>query len=146
MSGKVQNYKNHKRFDYPTYLILFPLGLLLLAGAVTAWVRYASSSLTLWETILATALSIAVFTVSMKARSYALVAQDRAIRAEEALRYFILTGKRLPSTLLIDQIVALRFASDEEFPTLVDQAALEAVQSEQIKKSIRQWRADLHRV
>jgi hypothetical protein len=48
--------------------------------------------------------------------SFALRAQDRAIRAEENLRHFILTGKPFDSRLRMSQIIALRFAPDDEFP------------------------------
>jgi hypothetical protein len=55
-------------------------------------------------------------------RVFALRAQDRAIRAEENLRYFVLTGKLLPSNLRMGQIIALRFAPNEELIALVDRA------------------------
>ncbi len=79
-------------------------------------------------------------------RSFPLKAQDRAIRAEESLRYFILTGKRLDNRLRLSQIIALRFASDKEFPALAEQAISENLSSADIKKAIQHWRADHHRV
>lgn len=79
-------------------------------------------------------------------RSFPLKAQDRAIRAEEGLRYFILTGKRLDNRLRLSQIIALRFASDKEFPALAEQAVSENLSSADIKKAIQHWRADHHRV
>ena len=60
------------------------------------------------------------------ARIFPLKAQDRAIRAEESLRYYILTGKRLDPRLTMSQIVGLRFASDAEFPDLARKAADES--------------------
>ena len=68
--------------------------------------------------------------------------QDRAIRAEESLRYFILTGKPLNKNLKINQIIALRFASDEEFEILVTKAVTENLTSNQIKQLIQNWRPD----
>jgi hypothetical protein len=79
-------------------------------------------------------------------RIFALKAQDRAIRAEENLRHFALTGKLLPATLRIGQIVALRFASDEEFVALAIKAAAENLSVKQIKESINNWKADTYRV
>ena len=67
-------------------------------------------------------LVLTLISVSFHARSFALKAQDRAIRAEENLRYFILTGKRLDQALPLDRIIALRFASDEEFVALTARA------------------------
>jgi hypothetical protein len=79
-------------------------------------------------------------------RIFALKAQDRAIRAEENLRHFALTGKLLPSSLRIGQIVALRFAADEEFAALAVKAAAENLTGKEIKQSIHNWKADTYRV
>ncbi len=146
MSNAVQNYKNHRRMEPATYYILLPLNLVVLAGIVTAWISYADLRITLWEALLASSAGIALFTVSMKARSFAIIAQDRAIRAEETLRYFILTGQRLPNGLSNAQIIALRFASDEEVVSLVKRAVNESLTANQIKQAIQTWRADTHRV
>ena len=51
-------------------------------------------------------------------RMFALKAQDRAIRAEENLRHFVLTGKLLPASLRIGQIVALRLPPTMSLPLL----------------------------
>ncbi len=73
-------------------------------------------------------------------------AQDRAIRAEESLRYFILSGKAIDKRLTLSQIIALRFASDEEFLELAEKAAAGNLSNKDIKKAIQNWRADHHRV
>ena len=79
-------------------------------------------------------------------RMFALKAQDRAIRAEENLRHFVLTGKLLPASLSVGQIVALRFAPDAEFPALVEKAATNNLSGKEIKQSIQNWKADFYRV
>ena len=79
------------------------------------------------------------------ARGFALKAQDRAIRAEESLRYFVLTGKPLPGVLRMSQIIAIRFASDEELAALVQKAIDEKLSNKAIKQAIQNWRADHHR-
>lgn len=89
---------------------------------------------------------IALFLVGALTRIYALKAQDRAIRAEENLRHFILTGKALDARLRLGQIIALRFASDEEFPSLAAKAAEEKISPKEIKKSILHWRVDYYRI
>jgi len=80
------------------------------------------------------------------ARTFALTAQDRAIRAEESLRYYQLTGERLPKELRLSQIIALRFAPDEEFVPLAKQAIAEKLSAKDIKQAINNWKADYHRV
>ena len=79
-------------------------------------------------------------------RLFPLKAQDRAIRAEENFRYYLLTGKPLPDGLRMGQIIALRFASDEEFPALVTRALKENLRSKEIKQAIQKWKADNYRV
>ena len=84
--------------------------------------------------------------IAFKARGFALKAQDRAIRAEENFRYFMLTNKLPDSRLTMSQMIALRFAGDDEFEALAERAANEKLSSADIKKSIKNWRADFHRV
>lgn len=79
-------------------------------------------------------------------RVFPLKAQDRAIRAEENFRHFILSGKPLPVGLSIGQIVALRFASDGEFIELVQKALAENLTSKAIKLLIKNWKPDYYRV
>lgn len=80
------------------------------------------------------------------ARMFALKAQDRAARAEEKLRYFILAGKALPAELRMGQILALRFSNDDEFINLVDKVVANNLSADAIKKEIKNWRGDYHRI
>ncbi len=91
------------------------------------------------------ALSVSSLLFFWYARGFALKAQDRAIRAEENLRHFVLTGKLLDSSLTPSQITALRFAGDEEFLILAERAAKENLTIEEIKKAIVNWKGDYHR-
>jgi ABC-type amino acid transport substrate-binding protein len=79
------------------------------------------------------------------ARQFATKVQDRAIRAEENLRHFTLTGNLLDPRLRMSQIVALRFAPDLEFVGLVNRAIAENLSNGDIKKAIKDWRPDHHR-
>ena len=72
-------------------------------------------------------LSVSVIIAVFLGRFFALKAQDRAIRSEENLRHYILTGKKLPNELTVSQIIALRFASDEELPNLAEKASKEKI-------------------
>jgi hypothetical protein len=91
-------------------------------------------------------LLIAMLVLLFLARIFPLKAQDRAIRAEENLRHYVLTGKLLDARLTVPQITGLRFASDEEFPALAQRAASEDLSRDAIKRAVRNWRADTYRV
>jgi hypothetical protein len=67
------------------------------------------------------------------------------VRAEENLRHFVMTGKLMDPRLTIQQIVALRFASDEEFLALAAEAVEKNLDQKSIKMKIKNWRADTHR-
>ena len=91
-------------------------------------------------------LCIGVILIGYYARAFALKAQDRAIRAEENLRHFAITGKLLDKRLTINQVIALRFASDEEFVLLAQKAADDNMSNKEIKTAIKNWRGDYYRV
>jgi hypothetical protein len=91
-------------------------------------------------------LTFSVLMLSFFARTFALKAQDRAIHAEENLRHFAMTGKLLDPRLTVRQIIGLRFAPDGEFVALAARAVKENLSSENIKKAVKDWRADTYRV
>ena len=91
-------------------------------------------------------VSFILLSLYIHSRVFALRTQDRVIRAEENLRFFILTGNRLDARITTSQLIALRFASDEEFPSLVQKAVDESLSNDAIKKQIKKWRSDWHRV
>ncbi len=146
MRKREQNIANHRFFEPTTYFLLFPLMLILLAAIVVEWLEFVQSDQGIWQTVSISALQLTAIVLALRVRLYALTAQDRAIRAEEQIRHFALTGQLLDSRLTVQQIVALRFASDEEFPALAKRAADETLSSQQIKQAIQDWRADWHRV
>lgn len=139
-----QNFSNHARYDPLYHFIAAPLIVAGLIGSLvnlsrsTADNRYAASLLVV--------AFISLLLTGYLVRIYALKAQDRAIRAEESLRHYILTGKPIDKRLRLGQIIALRFASDDELPELAKTAAEEGLNNKQIKQSIRNWRADHRRV
>ena len=142
MDRKPQNYANHAKIDPLFHRVLLPGLLALLILAVTNVVRH-YETLEGWILVLMTILLILL---AFKARIYALKAQDRAIRAEEHLRHFVLTGKLLDPRLTIRQTVALRFAPDGEFVPLAERGANENLTPDAIKRAIKEWRPDTYRV
>ncbi len=141
---KTQNYSNHPQlvpsYHYFTFLLIIALITLTSIYCFTE-----NKNTSLFNAILIL-LTFTILSIGLHARSFALKAQDRAIRAEENLRYFILNGKRLDQNLKMPQIIALRFASDEEFVELVERAIQENLSSIEIKKAIKNWKGDYYRV
>jgi len=139
-----QNYANHSRW-VPLYHFFTVLGsLVLLIGSIINLTK--SSGDNLYNASLIVFGSLLLLLTAFYARIFALKAQDRAIKAEEKFRYYVLTGKVLDSKLTVRQIVGLRFASDEEFPELAKKAVAENLSERAIKKSIKNWREDSYRV
>jgi hypothetical protein len=139
-----QNYKNHRQFVFTFHVLTLMALMALLIGSIRN-VIYTSQE-NLYSASLLVLVSFILLSLYFHSRAFALKAQDRAIRAEENLRHFVLTGKPLDSRLSIQQIIALRFASDEEFPSLAQRAADGNLSNDAIKKHIKVWRADTHRV
>jgi len=142
--SKTQSLKNHARFD-PVYHF-FITGLYLVNLVYAGFHLHRQPSLSSgWYLV----LSLAAIVPILKLRTYPLKVQDRVIRLEERLRLAILLDKPLRARiteLSESQLVALRFASDAELPTLAARAVSEKLSNKEIKKNIRQWRPDYWRV
>ncbi|WP_420238932.1 DUF6526 family protein [Telmatobacter bradus] len=144
MSNPEQSLKNHARFDFAFHGLLF--------GVLAINFVYACIHLYRQRTISAEwffVLSIAVFIVFIKLRTYPLKVQDRLIRLEERLRLQVLAPAEFqPKILLLseDQLIGLRFASDAEVVSLAAQALEESLDRGQIKERIKNWRADDFRI
>jgi len=140
----VQHRSNHFRY-IPLWHMVTSLAILaLLIGSIINLVHSASENL--YSASLLVLVSFIFLSIYWYARWFALRAQDRAIRAEENLRHFALTGKLLDKRLRLGQVIALRFAADEEFVPLAQKAAEENIAGADIKKIITHWKADFHRV
>ncbi len=139
--NETQNFQNHARYFPLFHFVIFPLLALNLIGqGVMLYLRPS------WHQAGFVALSVVFILMILAARLQSLKVQDRVIRLEERIRY----GQLLPAELLqktgsltIGQIIALRFASDEELPDLVNRTlAGEFASPKDIKMAITNWRAD----
>jgi Kef-type K+ transport system membrane component KefB len=139
-----QSYANHRRYVTGFHYVLFAMLFLTFIGSFINLCKSFGTP-NLYNASLVVVILIMLTLVGWYAREFALRAQDRAIRAEENLRHFAMTGRMLDSRLKMGQIVALRFASDEEFIALAKKAADENMKSDEIKKAVKNWRADLYR-
>jgi len=139
-----QNLRNHYRYIPMWHFIT---SLAIIAVLIGSIVNLSKSTLeNLYSASLIFVIALILSSFFWYARWFALRVQDRAIRAEETLRHFILTGKPLDSRLRMGQIIALRFASDIEFPELASKAAEKGLRSKMIKKMIKDWKPDNYRV
>lgn len=141
-----QDYANHRRIDPIFHVVLFGLLVLTLIGSGVNLYRSLGDHQRLYSAALIVVLCFSTVMLFFFARIFALKAQDRAIRAEENLRHFVMTGKPLDGRLTIRQIVGLRFASDGEFVALAKRAADESLGEDDIKRAVKSWRADTYRV
>ncbi len=139
-----QNYQNHGRMVPLFHYVTFSLLLAVLIGSIINLFNSAHENL--YSASLLVVLTIAAILIAWFARSFPLKAQDRAIRAEENLRHYVLTGKLHDSRLTTGQIIALRFASDDEFVALSKRAVEENMSSKAIKMAIQHWKGDYYRV
>lgn len=142
---ETQNYSNHVQ-RVPLYLALALVLLATLGGAIVNLCKSWGDHTRIYSASLIVVLTVTVLFASYFARVFALKAQDRAIRAEENLRHFVLTGKLLDPRLTMRQIIGLRFAGDDEFVELAQRAAGENLSEDDIKKAVKNWRADYYRV
>ncbi len=145
--NKPQNKKNYRQLTPAHHFILVPLGIFnLLAALFLLWrIMFGDQDYAL-EYVLLFSISLAAFLLTILSRWYGITLQDRIIRTEENVRHFILTGKPLDARLTLSQIIALRFASDQEFPELAAHAVETGIKGSEIKELIKDWRADHKRV
>jgi hypothetical protein len=146
---QTQSYENHKKYTPLHHFVQMPIGFLF-----TVWTAYEALSSTdkslqkIWFALMIVGFSTLLLSLLMRMQ-YGLVLQSRLIRMEMRYRYFRVTQQHfeeLEKQLKLGQIVALRFASDEELPTLVQKAIDEKLSPDAIKRQIKNWQGDYHRV
>ena len=140
-----QTYASHRQYVFGFHVVLFALLVVTFIGSCVNLYESLGNRQRLYSASLLVALSFATIMTALYARVFALKAQDRAIRAEEQLRHYVLAGALLDPRLTIRQIVGLRFACDEEFTMLARRAAEQGLTEDAIKREIKGWRADTYR-
>lgn len=143
---KQQNFKNHIQLVPIYHGVALVLVLTILVGAIVNLCNAFSEGISIFNASLICGIAIALGFILWFSRYFALKAQDRAIRAEENFRYFLLSKQSMDSRLRLGQIIALRFAGDDEFVALAKRAVNEKLSPKQIKMAIKNWRGDYHRV
>ncbi len=140
-----QSYQNHRRYVIGFHAATFGI---LIVNLI--WSSYRTVTSFSVDRLMSVLLVIGVLLLFYYTRTFATTVQDRVICLEEKLRL----ARLLPADLAarvdeftIGQLIALRFASDEEVPALARRVRGEGIRDrEEIKKLIQAWRPDYHRV
>lgn len=139
-----QNFENHAKFVPLYHRVALPIFGINVLWSIYEAFRYFSVA-AVWEALVAMALLI----LCLYARLFALAVQDRVIRLEMQLKLKELLPADLKprvSEFTVDQLIALRFASDAELPELARRVLDEHIgDKKEIKKMIQVWRPDFLR-
>jgi hypothetical protein len=141
MATKPQSYANHVRYVPAYHFVTFGILALNLLYRIVRLVRHLEHPLAM-DLLLAIAFLLMFF----YARQFAMTVQDRVIRLEMRIRL----ARVLPSDLAgrigdltLDQLIALRFASDGELPELTGKVLAEGITDRKaIKQMIKDWQPD----
>jgi uncharacterized membrane protein len=141
---QTQSFSNHVRVHPLYHYFAVPVSLAMVPAALAnLFFNFGFMAI-----ILAVAMVILHLAIFL-ARDYAKRNQDRIIRMELRLRYYLITNQQLEeieTQFSIGQLLAMRFASDEELVNILNDPETKAKTPEQIKSQIIQWKPDLMRV
>ncbi|HEY7790712.1 MAG TPA: DUF6526 family protein [Vicinamibacterales bacterium] len=143
--AETQTYANHARIVPLFHYFVLPMFLINLIWAIVEAVRFPATG-----TIITALTALALILLALLARNFALTVQNRVIRLEMRLRL----REQLPpdlqpaiAGLTLDQLVALRFASDGELVDLVRATVRDRlVTRKAIKQMVKDWQGDHLRV
>ena len=145
MATTPQTFTNHTRWQPPFHFFVAPVLLINVIWSVVQFVRGPALNSGWWIIV-----SLALLVLAFLVRLNSLRVQDRLIRLEEKLRYRQILSATLcqeTAALTTGQIIALRFAGDEELEELVGAVlAGKLARTSEIKRAIKGWRADTFRV
>ena len=141
MTGQPQSFATHRRFIPGYHYALLGILVVNFVGQLVGAIRHPSWS-SAWDVVMA----VAFILMGWYLRAFPNRVQDRVIRLEERMRL----GRLLPPELrprlgefTPAQLVALRFASDDELAALAGRVLNETITDKRaIKALIQQWRAD----
>jgi hypothetical protein len=141
MAPAPQTFKNHARLYPPFHVIAMPVLVLNVLNSIRVlWLAPSRGA------AFALLVAIALFVGIGSSRRQALAVQDRLIRLEMQLRL----QRVLPADLVtkigdlaLPQLIALRFAGDEELPALCREVlAGTCTTPKAIKARVQNWQAD----
>ena len=140
-----QTFANHTRWHPPFHYFILPVMLINFIWSVVQLFVTRDWNSGRWAVV-----SLALLMLTIFVRLNPLKAQDRIIRLEEQLRYRQVLSPVLAEqsgALSTGQVIALRFASDQELEQLVSAVLTGKVTKPvEIKRAIKNWRSDTFRV
>ncbi len=143
-----QDYNNHIRYYPPHHFVFYPVMITAIGFCLSRAFMGNPDQLVLW--LVATFGFICLTWLAWMLRQhYALVLQNRIVALELRYRYLATTGQRFEpyeAQFTDGQLYALRFAPDDELPDMVKKALSENLAPDAIKRSVKNWKADLRRV
>jgi hypothetical protein len=136
-----QNFQNHSKYVPVFHFFVLPVMVFNFVWAIVRVVRAPSGG-----SVEAMVVALALVLLALYARMFALAVQDRLIRLEMQLRMQgvlpLNLRPRIPE-FTVNQLVALRFASDAELPALAGKVLGENLNDRKtIKRMIQNWQAD----
>ncbi|MES2761493.1 MAG: DUF6526 family protein [Bacteroidota bacterium] len=140
---KNQNYQNHVRYYTQHHFMFYPVVIFLFCVCVYNAFNCNEHKL-LWL-VFAAIIALIGWLSFMVRQHYALGNQNRIVRLEMRFRYYRLTQKNfeeIEQQLSLSQILALRFAADEELLTLIERTIKEKLTTDEIKRSVKNWNPD----
>ena len=140
MTAPTQTYANHHRYVPAYHFVLLAIVLANLAFAIVHLVLHPT-----WGAAMGLTLAIGLGIMYWYMREFVVAVQDRVIRLEERLRLERLLPAELKGRIeeaSVPQLIALRFASDDEVVGLFRRALDENLGGRDIKQAVKHWRAD----
>lgn len=143
-----QNYENHVNMpkSWMIFQVLILLAFILAIVGLCAKIETGN----IFAALSITVLSFSSLSFFFIIRRYCVKLQDRIIRMEMRDRLRTVLPSDMQSVipaLSLTRLIALRFASDEEMPSLVKKVVEEKIESgKEIKEMIQDWQGDYYRI
>lgn len=144
---ETQNYKNHIRYYPPHHFFFYGFAGLMFAVSLYTLVKNEEQTL-LWA-VISSLIFMITWLSFMVRQHYSLGNQNRIARLELRFRYYTITHRHFEEVekqLSLRQVLALRFASNEELVNLTERAIKEKLSPDEIKRAVTNWQPDYMRV
>jgi hypothetical protein len=138
-----QNYANHSKYYYPHHFLFYPMIIALMG--ICFYFSFKDKSNQLYWIISGSIAFMLLWFSFMTRQHYGIGNQNRIIRLEMRLRYYMLTQKNfeaIEEKISFKQLTALRFAADDELLVLIDKTLQENLSPREIKQLVKNWKAD----